>query len=115
VLHEDVVESQQSHSGLLGISCCLWSERSQLLLGLVGATLEMSGLCRREAGLEPGAGVDGGPGQAFAEGVVVAGTGERRPRDKELGAAGATHEPECRHFQGVCLVACIDGLDHIGQ
>ena len=75
----------------------------------------MGGLGRHEAGLEPGAGLDGGPGQAFGEGVLVAGPGHHRPRDQQLGAAAAAHEPQRRHFQGVVLAAGTDGLDHLGQ
>ena len=75
----------------------------------------MRGLCCHEAGLEAGAGLDSGPGQAFGERVVMAGPGRHRTRDQQLGAAAAAHEPQRRHFQGIRLAAGTDGLDHVGQ
>jgi hypothetical protein len=45
----------------------LCGQGGQLLFGLVGAPLKMRGLCCHEAGLEAGAGLDSGPGQAFGD------------------------------------------------
>ena len=109
-----VVEAEEGDPGLLGVGGGLRGESGQLLFGLVVAAFHVGGLGGEEVGVEAGAVVDGGAGQPFGEGMVVAGTRRDRTGQEELGAAATTDETPRRHQQGVLAAPCAGRLGHLG-
>ena len=96
-----VVEADDRDAGALGVCGCVRGECGQFVFGLVGAALDVGGLGGEKAGVEAGALVDGGPGESFSEGMVVAGPRRERPDS----SSSALPPPPARRHDATCKVS----------
>ncbi len=110
-----VVEADDRHAGSLAVARRLGGEGGQLFLGLGAAPLEVGDLGGKEPGIEAAAFVDGRPGEALGERVVVAHPGCERSGQEQLGAATAPGEAQGRHAQGVLPAPSAGLLDLFRQ
>jgi hypothetical protein len=110
-----VVETDQGDAGPLGVGGGLRGQSGELVFGLLGTPLELSGLGSQEPSFEACALADGPAGQAFGEVMIMPGLGRPRPGHEELGAATTTQEAQSCHPQGITPAAPAGRLDHLGQ